>query len=118
MHQDKQIVPSTEDSAQYINAITVARLYYYQDMTTTDIARELNLSRSKVSRLLSFARDNGLVEIHINDPRDHPQQIEAELKQRFGLPQAHVVSVRESGGEREWLERVASHAASYLNRLV
>ena len=118
MHHDTQIVPSTEDSAQYINAITVARLYYYQDMTTTDIARELNLSRSKVSRLLSFARDNGLVEIHINDPRDHPQQIEAELKQRFGLPQAHVVSVRESGGEREWLERVASHAASYLNRLV
>ena len=118
MRQDSQIVPSTEDSAQYINAVTVARLYYYQDMTTTVIARELNLSRSKVSRLLSFARDNGLVEIHINDPRDHPQQVEAALKERFGLPQAHVVSVPEMGGEREWLGRVASHAASYLNRLV
>jgi deoxyribonucleoside regulator len=115
---DPSIIPASADSAQYINAITVARLYYYQDMTTTMIARELKLSRSKVSRLLSFARDNGLVEIHINDPRQHPQQLETQLKTRFGLPQAHVVSVPEVGGEREWLARVASHAASHLNRVV
>ena len=109
---------ATDVSEQFVNAITVARLYYYQDMTTTVIARELKLSRSKVSRLLSFARDNGLVEIHINDPRDHPQGLEAALKLRFGLPQAHVVSVPETAGEGEWLLRVASHAASYLNTIV
>jgi len=107
---DEQDLPS--------NAITVARLYYYQQMTTTDIARELKLSRSKVSRLLSFARDNGLVEIHIHDPRAHPKQLESLLKERFGLHRAQVVSVPESAGEQEWLQRVASHAAAYLNTVV
>ncbi|MBK4735467.1 sugar-binding transcriptional regulator [Noviherbaspirillum sp. DKR-6] len=100
------------------NAITVARLYYYQQMTTTDIARELDLSRSKVSRLLSYARDNGLVEIRIHDPREHARQLESQLRSRFGLARAQVVSVPEMAGETEWLQRVASHAAAYLNTIV
>lgn len=107
-----------DESGLWASAITVARLYYYQQMTTTDIARELGLSRSKVSRLLSFARDNGLVEIRIHDPREHPGQLESLLKQRFGLQRAQVVSVPESAGELEWLQRVASHAAAYLNTVV
>jgi DNA-binding transcriptional regulator LsrR (DeoR family) len=107
-----------DEQGLWASAITVARLYYYQQMTTTDIARELGLSRSKVSRLLSFARDNGLVEIRIHDPREHPGQLESLLKQRFGLRRAQVVSVPESAGELEWLQRVASHAAAYLNTVV
>lgn len=111
-------VPQADQSDLFTNAITVARLYYYQEMTTTDIARELNLSRSKVSRLLSFARDNGLVEIHIHDPREHPKQLESLLKERFHLARAQVVTVPETAGEQEWLQRVASHAAAYLNTVV
>ena len=107
-----------DETGLWASAITVARLYYYQQMTTTDIAHELGLSRSKVSRLLSFARDNGLVEIRIHDPREHPGQLESMLKQRFGLRRAQVVSVPESAGELEWLQRVASHAAAYLNTVV
>ena len=42
-------------------AVIVARLYYYQNMTTDAIAKELIVSRSTVSRLLSFAKDEGLV---------------------------------------------------------
>ncbi len=110
--------PPADESDLFTNAITVARLYYYQEMTTTDIARELKLSRSKVSRLLSFARDNGLVEIHIHDPREHSKQLESLLKERFGLQRAQVVSVPETAGEQEWLQRVASHAAAYLNTVV
>jgi deoxyribonucleoside regulator len=111
-------VPATGDASLFANAITVARLYYYQSMTTTDIARELKFSRSKVSRLLSFARDNGLVEIHIHDPREHPKQFESLLKERFKLSRVQVVSVPEMVGEQEWLQRVASHAAAYLNSVV
>ncbi|MGV3653859.1 MAG: sugar-binding transcriptional regulator [Noviherbaspirillum sp.] len=117
MDDDLPDLPADEPDL-LTNAITVARLYYYQAMTTTDIARELKFSRSKVSRLLSFARDNGLVEIRIHDPREHPRQIESLLKERFGLSRVQVVSVPEMAGEQEWLQRVASHAASYLNTVV
>jgi DNA-binding transcriptional regulator LsrR (DeoR family) len=116
--QTEDQAPQPEDSDLLSNAITVARLYYYQELTTTDIARELNLSRSKVSRLLSFAHDNGLVEIRIHDPREHARQLESQLKSRFGLPRAQVVSVPEMAGEQEWLQRVASHAAAYLNTVI
>jgi len=51
----------TED--QGLQAVKVARLYYEQGLTTDAIATELGLSRPKVSRLLSYARRSGLVEI-------------------------------------------------------
>ena len=38
-------------------------MYYLQDLTMDAIARELRTSRSTVSRLLSSARDSGLVQI-------------------------------------------------------
>lgn len=116
--QNNATAPLSEEPDAFSNAITVARLYYYQEMTTTDIARELGLSRSKVSRLLSFAHDNGLVEIRIHDPRDQVRQLEPQLKERFGLSRVQVVSVPEMAGEQEWLQRVASHAAAYLNTVV
>jgi deoxyribonucleoside regulator len=99
-------------------AIRVARLYYYQGLTTTSIADELGSSRSTISRLLSRARDRGLVEIHIHDPQAHPAHIETRVKERFGLAVAKVVAVPEAAGERAWLARVASQAAGYLNTLV
>ncbi|MDP1612545.1 MAG: sugar-binding transcriptional regulator [Sulfuritalea sp.] len=99
-------------------AIRIARLYYYQGLTTVAIAEELGSSRSTVSRLLSRARDKGLVEIHIHDPQDHPARIETRIKERHGLAVAKVVAVPEAAGERVWLERVASHAAGYLNTLI
>ncbi len=51
-----------------IAALTAAQLYYMQDKTMEVIAQELGTSRSSVSRLLSFARESGLVDIRINSP--------------------------------------------------
>lgn len=99
-------------------AIRVARLYYYQRLTTERIADELGTSRSTVSRLLSRAHERGLVEIRIHDPAGAPQGIEAQLRDRFGLRVARVVSVPETADEHEWLDRVASFAAGYLNTVI
>ena len=41
------------------DALKAARLYYYQNMTTTAIAKELNVSSSTVSRLIRYARESG-----------------------------------------------------------
>ena len=46
----------------------VARRYYLEGQRQSDIARELNISRPMVSRLLSEARESGVVEIRIHDP--------------------------------------------------
>jgi deoxyribonucleoside regulator len=99
-------------------AVKVARLYYYQGLTTELIARELDLSRPKVSRLLTYARQNGLVEIQIHDPQAQPQEIEKQIQQQFKISQVKVVSVSPNSSEDEWLERVATFAANHLNSIV
>ena len=51
--------------------IRVARMAYLQDRSQTEIANETGLNRWQVSRLLTEARDLGVVRIEIV-PRSHP----------------------------------------------
>ena len=46
----------------------IAKLYYIEDLKQESIARRLNISRYKVSRVLKKAKDNGLVRIQILEP--------------------------------------------------
>jgi len=99
-------------------AVRIARMYYHQDMTTEAIAKEINTSRSTVSRLLSYAKQEGLVNIQIVDPNKHPQQIEKKIIDKFKIKRVHVVQVPDIVGEAEWLERVAQYTANYLNSVL
>lgn len=106
----------TDDQAA--QAVQVARLYYHQGLTTDAIARELGLSRPKVSRLLTMARRTGLVEIRIHDPQAHPQSLEVQLQTRYPFLHAHVVGVPVNSTEDAWLDRVAVATASVLSSVV
>ena len=101
-----------------LQAVQVARLYYIQGLTTDAIARELGLSRPKVSRLLSHARRSGLVEIRIHDPEGQAQALETQLRTHYPFLQAQVVSVPQGSPEHLWQDRVATAAASLLGRLI
>lgn len=104
-----------EEQEKGMDALKVARMYYYQNMTTESIAHELSVSRSTISRLLSYAREQGLVNIQIVDPNEHPQLLEARIVEKFAIKRAHVVPVSGIAGESEWLARVVQYAANYLN---
>ncbi len=98
-------------------ALKAAQMYYMQDLTMGAIADELRVSRSSVSRLLSFARDTGLVEIQINSPRDRGAQLEQEILRRYSVT-AYIVPTPASLSDVDRLERVAMTAARLLNRFV
>lgn len=100
------------------DALQVARMYYYQNLTTEGIAQELDFSRSKVSRLLTYAKEQGLVEVRIIDPQEQPHRLERGLQERYGVPHVNVITVPASADERDWLERVASFTAHTLNTLL
>lgn len=108
---------NVDETPKIVEAIRAARMYYYQNMTTEAIAYELSMSRSTISRLLSFAKQKGLVDIRIIDPNDHPQQLEKKVIEKFNLKRVHVVPVSAIVGEAEWLERVAQYTANYLNSI-
>jgi deoxyribonucleoside regulator len=69
----------------------VAALYYEQNLTQTDIADRLGLSRVKVYRLLTEAREVGVVRIQIDWPIQRDSDLEARLRERFRLPEALVL---------------------------
>lgn len=106
-----------DESEKVADSLRAAKMYYYQNLTTEAIAREMCVSRSTVSRLLSFAKQEGFVEIRINDPQDHPRQLEAKIQQAFGLKRIHVVPMAENTGEMDRLERVAQYTANYLSTI-
>jgi DNA-binding transcriptional regulator LsrR (DeoR family) len=100
------------------NAIRAARMYFYQGMTSAAIAREMDLSRSSVSRLISYAKENGYVDIRILDPIEQPLVLEKEILDHYPVQKVHVVPVPEIVGEAEWLERVAQDTGKCRNTLV
>ncbi|MGO2747464.1 sugar-binding transcriptional regulator [Microbacterium sp.] len=96
-------------------AVRVAELYYDEAKTQDEIGALLKISRWKVGRLLTQARERGIVRIEIVHPRARKLGLERELTERFGLTDAIVVPVPED--EEAILERVAQAAADHLAAL-
>ena len=71
--------------------VEVAKLYYENDLSQLEISRRLGVSRSSVSNLLKLCRDEGIVEIRVNDSSSHALRLQRELRARFGLDDAVVV---------------------------
>ncbi|MHA3684714.1 sugar-binding transcriptional regulator [Leucobacter sp. HY1910] len=98
-------------------ALRAARLYYQQNLTMEAIASELRVSRSSVSRLLTFARESGLVEITIHSPEAAQNELEAWFSNTLGVT-AHVVRAPARATELEVLDRTAHTAAGVLTQAV
>lgn len=109
------MAPSSQPSVKMREALRAAHLYYMQDLTMDAIAHELNTSRSSVSRLISFARDTGLVDIRIRSPFELSARWEHDIARRFGVS-AHVVPVPGASSDVDRQDRVARGAARILNQ--
>ncbi|MGP9538289.1 sugar-binding transcriptional regulator [Brachybacterium sp. AOP43-C2-M15] len=93
--------------------VSVARLYHDQGLSQSQIATQLNLSRSNVSRILTQARERGIVEITIHDPDGPPvreSSLEVRLQAAFGLRDVHVVAAARTAAP----EATAREAAAVI----
>lgn len=91
----------------------VAWMYYVQGMTHEEIANHLKFSRSKVTRMLSRARQEGIVEINVRGAYRSCIETEVKIKEREHLKDVIVVPEGEnlSGTQLS----VGRAAADYLN---
>lgn len=71
--------------------VKISQLYYEEGMNQQDIAARLGISRPHVSRMLTAAKQEGIVQISIKNPYSAEQQIERALIERFGIHDALVV---------------------------
>lgn len=106
------------DSKTFEDALKVARMYYHVGLSTTDIAKQLGVSRPTVSRLLSWAKSYGIVEFRILDHRVQQLSLETQLEREFEIADVKVVPVSPDWNDAERQQGVAAFAAHYLNSLM
>lgn len=93
----------------------VARRYYLEDRKQSDIAQELGVSRPLISRMLSEARDLGVVKITIQEPGGEASDLLERLRQYSGLRDG--VLVEDGADNDETNQRISEGAVSLLRQL-
>lgn len=92
---------------------TVLVLHYIEGLRQSEIAQQLNLSTSKVNRLIALGRREGMVRIEISSPFQRLADLEKELTSQTSLSSAVVTPSVSNSGETQVLQ-VGRAAANVL----
>ncbi len=95
----------------------IASMYYEQDLIQSEIARQIGLSRPKVSRLLKEARDLGVVKILIDYPWNTDPELESEFLSRYSLKAVRIL-VSKGRSYEQMLQGLGSLAARYVEAIL
>lgn len=93
----------------------VARRYYLEDWKQSDIAKELGVSRPLISRMLSEARELGVVEITIHQPGARAANLLDRLRLSSSIQGGVLV---EDGGDDYTTNQLLSQGAVDLLRQI
>lgn len=96
--------------------VRAARLHFEFGLTHEETAKQLGLSRVKVTRLLKQAREQGVVRITIVGDRGVYGDLEDQLRKSTGLRE--VIIVPSASSTDQTRDRLASAAAKYLQRVL
>src|SRR5699024_1913556 len=95
--------------------VKVAKLYYFVGMTQAEIARKIGVSRPIVSKMLTKAREDKIVEIFIKDESAHTVDLVHQLEKQFALQEALVLP-RSDHAQQEQLSLLGQAAAAHESK--
>jgi DNA-binding transcriptional regulator LsrR (DeoR family) len=98
--------------------VRIARMYYECKMRLADIAEQLGLSQSTVSRLLERSKEEGIIRISIAAIPGVYAELEEKLIRKFNLRDAIVVDVLDDRDEKLIHKDLGSAAAYYLETAI
>lgn len=85
---------TTTESRNHVSLVLkVARAYYQENKTQSQIAKDIGYSHATISRMLKEARELGIVHITIGHPLEHLRSLEDALKHKFHLTHVRVAEV-------------------------
>jgi deoxyribonucleoside regulator len=90
----------------------VSEMYYLEEKNQAEIAKAIGVTRSMISRMLTEARESGIVEIRIQRPLQSDPELESALKEKFDLKDVFVVVTSHRSGER--LTRILGSAGAQM----
>ena len=91
----------------------IARMYHERGIRQPQIATDLHISQSRVSRLLRQASDLGIVRTTVTLPSGVYTDLEEELEGRYGLADSVIVDT--DGASGDVLPALGAAAATYLS---
>lgn len=96
----------------------IARRYYIDKLSQSEIAEMENISRSQISRLLDRAEELGVVTISVQMPADPELAALADaVKRGLGLADLVIAPMENGRGDKERTqEAIATAAAGYLGK--
>ncbi|MBN2044559.1 MAG: sugar-binding transcriptional regulator [Anaerolineales bacterium] len=96
----------------------IAEMYYQEGKTQAEISVKVGMTRSAISRMLTEARQKGIVEIHVHRPLRYHPELENKLKHHFNLIGARVITHGSNLEYDELKKRLGNAAAIDLSALL
>jgi deoxyribonucleoside regulator len=106
-------LPARSDGQSLDVLIDVATRHYLHGSSQIEIARDLSLDASTISRYLKRARDEGIVRVEIVTPRRANVEMARVLTRELSLSRVLVAELH--GGEDDGVAAVASLAAQFTS---
>ena len=98
----------------------VLKHYYSDDMTQLQISEKLNISRIAVSRLLSKAKKEGLIQFKIIYPKNlfnpRAENLEKEFLKKYKLKDCIIIKTQKD--RTETLKELSNQLSQLLDRIV
>jgi DNA-binding transcriptional regulator LsrR (DeoR family) len=107
------MVDNRDEFDQQRQMYSVLVLHFIEGVKQSEIAEKLNLSHTKVNRMIAAGRKAGMVKISISSPYQRLVDMENDVTQRFGLKQS-VVTPTVSDNPETTLQMVGRVAANHL----
>lgn len=96
--------------------LRVCDLFYNRDLSQSDIAKRMDLSRPTVAKLLKSAKQRRIVEITISDPQKRRYtELEQQMEKLFHLQE---VIIADSVDENQQKDVLGKAAANYLKSVL
>ena len=99
-------------------ATKVSILYYDQKQNQNEIAQKLNISRSYVSQLLNYAKDNDIVRTYVNIDAFHPRMVKEETEMNLLFPEVQQFYIMKSNDSQTTREQIGKFAIPFVSKMI
>jgi deoxyribonucleoside regulator len=106
------------DPQKHELAIRASILYYEENCSQDEIARQLGISRSYISQLLSYAREHNIVKIQIEVDEFNLRLLRKEIEWKKRWPGLKQVFIMKSVSPEFTNQQIGKFAAPYISELI
>jgi len=92
--------------------VKVAEMYYNENLKQEEIAKQLQISRSFISMILTEAREYGIVEINVRNPLMNNDELSQKFQSLFNIKKCFVIPTKIQ--DSEMLTKLVGDRMTYV----